>query len=89
MVGMLEKITFLGDDNQPVELFVIMDTKINGVNYLLVSESDDEDAECIILKEISESETEEVSYEPVEDDRELEYIGSIFQELLTEDGEEE
>jgi uncharacterized protein YrzB (UPF0473 family) len=86
---MLEQITFLDDEDQEVKLYVLGETAVGGVNYLLVSESDDEDAECYIFKEVRVSDTEEVSYEPVEDDRELEYIGRIFQELLDEDEEAE
>lgn len=83
---MLEKITFLDDEDQEAQLYVLEETKVGGANYLLVSETDDEDAVCYIFKEIRISETDEVSYEPVEDDRELEYIGGIFQELI--DGED-
>lgn len=82
---MLEKITFLDDEDQEVQLYVLEETKVGGVNYLLVSEADDEEAVCYIFKEIRVSETDEVSYEPVEDDRELEYIGGIFQELIDEE----
>jgi uncharacterized protein YrzB (UPF0473 family) len=82
---MLEQITFLDDHDQEAQLYVLGETSVGGANYLLVSESDDEDAECYIFKEVRVSDTEEVSYEPVEDDRELEYIGKIFEELLNED----
>lgn len=81
---MLEKIAFLDDENNEVELYVIDETKVGGVNYLLVSETDDEDGLCYIFKEVCEDD-EEVSYEPVEDDRELEYIGKIFQELIDDE----
>ena len=78
---MLEKIAFLDDENKEVELYVLDETKVGGVNYLLVSESDDEDSDCYIFKEVSVDD-DEISYEPVDDDRELEYIGKIFQELM-------
>lgn len=79
---MLEKISFLDDKNEEVELYVLEETRINGVNYLLVSESEEEDAECYLFKEVSVNDSGEISYEPVEDERELDYIGRIFQELL-------
>lgn len=82
---MLEKIGFLDDDDQEVWLYVVAETKAGGVNYLLVSETDDEDAVCYIFKEVSVSDEDEVSYVPVEDDRELAYIGAIFQELIDEE----
>ncbi|MCR5742258.1 MAG: DUF1292 domain-containing protein [Lachnospiraceae bacterium] len=84
---MLEKIVFVEDDGTEVELYVWEETKVNGVNYLLVSEDPDEDSEVYIFREVKVSEDEEVSYEPVEDDHELEYIGKVFEELLSEDEE--
>lgn len=49
----MEKLTFVTDDNENVELYIIEETRANGVNYLLVTDSSDEedtDAECYILK---------------------------------------
>lgn len=49
----MEKLTFMTDDNDSVELYIIEETRANGVNYLLVTDSDDEedgDAQCYILK---------------------------------------
>ncbi len=85
---MLEKIAFLDDENKEVELYVLDETKVGGVNYLLVSESDDEDSDCYIFKEVSVDD-DEISYEPVDDDRELEYIGKIFQELMDAEASDE
>ncbi len=80
---MTEKITFLDDQGVKVELYVLEETKINGVNYLLVTEAaDDEEGEAFIFKETALSESGDASYEPVEDEKELEYLGRIFQELL-------
>lgn len=82
----LEKISFLDDNNEPCDLYVWAETKVNGVNYLLVSETEDEDADMYIFKEVALSEdADEVSYEPVEEDSELDYIGGIFSELLAEE----
>ena len=52
----MEKLTFVTDDNENVELYIIEETRANGVNYLLVTDSSDEedtDAECYILKDTS------------------------------------
>ncbi len=86
---MLEKIAFLDDENKKVELYVLDTTKVAGVNYLLVAESEDDDSDCYIFKEVNVSD-DEICYEPVDDDRELEYIGKIFQELMdAEEADEE
>lgn len=79
-----EKITLETDDNQLVDFYVLEETRINGKNYLLVtdSEEDDEDGECYILKDVSKSEDQEAVYEFVEDDDEMGYLFRIFSELI-------
>lgn len=80
----MEKITFVGEDNENMEMYVIEETKINGVNYILVTDSDDEesDAECYILKDVSGEQDEEAIYEAVEDDDELDAVMKLFEKLL-------
>ena len=86
----MEKLTFMTDDNDSVELYIIEETRANGVNYLLVTDSDDEedgDAQCYILKDTSAAEDAEAAYEFVEDDTEFDAISRIFAELM-DDGVE-
>ena len=65
----MEKIRFaLGDGSGADEFFVLEQTMINGSAYLLVAESEEDDAECLILKEVSQLETGDSVYEIVEDD---------------------
>ncbi len=77
-----EKIVFTTDDGEEILLTVIEETRISGVNYLLVSESEDEDAECVILRDTSSDSDTEASYEIVEDDDTLEAVAGVFRELL-------
>lgn len=80
---MEEKIVFVDEEGNEVEMFVVEETRINNVNYILVAEDDESDeATAYILKDISNDEDEEAVYEMVEEDSELEYIGRIFSELL-------
>ena len=82
------KIIFTNDDGGEEELYVLEETRINGVNYLLVSEDEDDgssDLDVYVMKEIS-SEGEESVYEFVEDEKELDLLADIFAELL---GDEE
>ena len=81
---MEEKIIFVDEDGKEVEMYVIEETRINNVNYILVTddEGDDEEATAYILKDISNEEDEEAVYEIVDDDSEIDYIGKIFSELL-------
>ena len=78
---MSEKILFETDEGQEA-YFVIEQTKLNGQVYLLVSDTEDEDGECMILKDISGDGDEQAVYVFVEDDTELEALSRIFEELL-------
>ena len=81
---MEEKIVFIDEDGNEVEMYVVEETRINNVNYLLVTEDegDEEEAEAYILKDISKEEEEEAVYEMVVEDSEIDYIGKVFSELL-------
>lgn len=84
----MEKLTFVTDDNENVELYIIEETRANGVNYLLVTDSSDEedtDAECYILKDTSSEADADAVYELVEDDTEFDAISRIFAELMDDD----
>lgn len=59
-------ITLTTDDDEEIELMVIEQTMINNVNYLLVTDSEEDEADAYILKETG-AETEEAYYEFVED----------------------
>lgn len=79
----MNKIEFcpVGGD-KTVGFFVVEETRINGVSYLLVTETEDDEAEAYILKDTSLDGEEEASYVFVEDDNELEAVSKIFAELL-------
>lgn len=84
----MEKLTFVTDDNENVELYIIEETRANGVNYLFVTDSSDEedtDAECYILKDTSSEADADAVYEFVEDDTEFDAISRIFAELMDDD----
>ncbi len=67
-----------GEDS---EFYVLEQTCIGGVSYLLVTEDDEEDSLAYILKEI-QTEEDDVIYEMVEDGVELNAIIKVFAELL-------
>ena len=82
----MEKITFASADSQEnEEFFVLEQTKLNGVSYILVTDSEEDDAECWILKDTSPEESSEAIYEFVEDEKELNGIMGVFEELLEDD----
>ena len=79
----MEKIIFTFEDTkEEVEFFVLEQTKVNGRNYILVTDSEEDEAECLILKDMSAAEDTESLYEIVEDDVELSGVLKVFEELL-------
>ncbi|MEE1242397.1 DUF1292 domain-containing protein [Frisingicoccus sp.] len=77
-----EKIVFY-TDTEEIEFYVIEQTRINDVNYILVADSMEDDAEALILKEtVNEEDAEDVIYSEVENDDELEAISKVFSEIL-------
>ena len=76
-----DNIIFENEEGEEVSFFVIEQTMLAGVNYLLVAESGEDEAEAYILKEIEEEDGQTV-YEMVEEEEELEALSKIFSELL-------
>lgn len=69
-------------NGESIECYVVEQTRINGINYLLVAEEEEGDCEALILKEISKEESDDMVYEMVESEEELSYISRIFEEML-------
>lgn len=78
----MEKIRFMSEEMQETDFYVLEQTKVNGVSYILVTDSEEDDAECLILKDTSAEEDKESVYEIVEDATELGAVLKIFEELL-------
>lgn len=78
----MEKITFTLADNQIVEFYVLEQTVLGGISYILVTDSEDDEAEALILEDLSKPGEDEALYEIVDDDDELEAVSKIFQEML-------
>lgn len=80
-----DSIVFTDEDGNEVAFSVMEQTTFGGVNYLLVTEDgdDEDDGSFLILKEnASDSEGEMAAFDIVEDDKELEAVMKIFEELL-------
>lgn len=78
----LEKITFCPDGDDPVDFFVLEQTRISGVNYILVTDFEDGDGEALILKDMSAEDEPDSLYQIVSDDNELEAVAGVFEDLL-------
>ena len=80
----MEKIEFQTEDGIQ-EFYVEEQTRINGFNYLLVSDSvTEQEAEAYILKDVSEPESQEACYVMVEDEQELEAVMRIFEQSMAD-----
>ena len=78
----MDKILFNGDDGDDIELYVLETTRLGAVDYVLASDVPAGDGECYILKDTSAPEDTESIYEIVEDEHELDYLASVFAELV-------
>lgn len=83
----MEKIMFMSESsNEPAAFYVLEQTKIRGISYILVTDKEEGDAECLILKDKGKSEGEDSVYEIVEDEVELQAVSKVFEELLEDVG---
>lgn len=77
-----DKIVFTTEDGEEVGFFVLEETQLGGTTYLLVADSEEEEANALILKELPGDGQEEAMYDAVTDERELNALSKIFEELL-------
>lgn len=78
----LEKITFQPEGEEPVEFFVLEQTRIGGFNYILVTDLEEGDGEALILKDLSKDGEEESVYTIVSDDEELAAVAGVFENMM-------
>ncbi len=78
----LEKVTFHPDGEDPVEFYVLEQTRIGGYSYILVTDFEEGDGEALILKDISRDGEEESVYTIVSDDEELQAVAGVFENML-------
>lgn len=78
----LEKIKFSPDGEEPVEFFVLEQTRIGGFNYILVTDVEEGDGDALILKDISQDGEEESVFTIVSDDGEMDAVAGVFENML-------
>ena len=74
-----ETVIFRTDDGSEITFTVISETRLNGNNYILVT--DEVGEEAFILRE-SFDENEDMVYEMVDDDTEIDAVGGMFRAIL-------
>ena len=78
----MEKIKLQSDDETVEEFYIEEQTRIGGTAYLLVSDSQEEEATVYIMKDISEETSQEACYVMVEDEEELNAVFKVFEQMM-------
>ncbi len=78
----MEKIVFTPEGEEEVAFYVLEQTRLGGVDYLLVTDSEKEDGEALIMRDTSKAEEEEAVYEIVTEDEELNAVAAVFENML-------
>lgn len=78
----METIQITSEDGEQIQFYVVEQTRVNGKDYILVTETEDEEAEAYILKDVSSGKETEAVYEFVEEEDELNALAAVFSELV-------
>ncbi len=82
-----EKLVFTDDEGQEESLYILARTKLGENDYLLVKES--EEAEEAFILKLTEENGDDLIFDVVDDDDELEALAGIFEQLLDDESEGE
>ena len=77
-----EKLTFQLDQGETESFYVLEQTRIGGISYVLVTDFEEGDGEALILKDISGDGEEESVFTIVSDDEELKAVAGVFESML-------
>lgn len=75
-------IVFEAEDGSEVQFKVVEQTTLGGMNYLLVTDMSDEEDFLILKESRDDAAGDMLAYDIVEDEKELEAVVKIFDELL-------
>lgn len=79
----MEKITFTPDtEEEAIQLFVLEKTRLASVDYLLVTDQEEGDAQALILRDVSKDNGDESTYRVVSDEKELNAVAAVFENML-------
>ncbi len=78
------KVEFtLTDTGEKESFYIIEQTRINNINYILVADSQEDEAQAFILKEsYGDKADAETVYSIVDDDDELEAMSKVFASMV-------
>lgn len=79
----METVQFFDEEsNTYIDFYVLEQTRISNVDYLLVTVDETGDTDALILKDISQSQDVNALYEIVEEEAELNAVAKVFSELI-------
>ncbi|MCI8773289.1 MAG: DUF1292 domain-containing protein [Lachnospiraceae bacterium] len=78
----MEKVVFKAEGEEAVEFYVLEQTRIGGIDYILVTDTEEDDGEALILKDMSQPGEAEALYEIVTEDEELDAVSAVFESML-------
>ena len=78
----MEKIVFTPEGEEPVQFCVLEQTRLGGVDYILVTDSEEGDGDALILRDLSAADEPDAVYEIVTDDEELNAVAAVFGNML-------
>ncbi|MCM1264258.1 MAG: DUF1292 domain-containing protein [Butyrivibrio sp.] len=78
----MEKIVFKPEGGEAEEFYVLEQTRIGGMDYILVTDTEEDDGEALILRDMSRPGETEALYEIVTDDEELKAVAGVFGSML-------
>lgn len=75
-------LVFINEEGKEEIFFIQEQTRVNGTDYILVADSNDEEATAYILKDTSADGDETAAYVMVEDEVELDAIADVFRRMM-------
>lgn len=78
----MEKIVFTPEGEESVQFCVLEQTRLGGIDYILVTDSEEGDGEALILRDMSAVDDKEAVYEIVTEDEELNAVAAVFENML-------
>ena len=79
----METVQFFDEEsNTYIDFYVLEQTRISNVDYLLVTVDEAGDTDALILKDISQSQDADALYEIVEEEAELNAVAKVFSEMI-------
>lgn len=75
------KIEFITEDGEKIYFLVEEEFKLNGVDYLLATDNEGDDENGYIFR-VTSKDGDDLVYEIVEDDKELEVISEYLNDIL-------